>query len=101
MRRSWVAESLLVMCWGIGDDDHPLSNPCFQTLVEEIKKLPPWLTRPGYDAVISAINRCLLMASSQSENERFLFFCLIIRRLRTPDAVRAVQVFVIPTDLEP
>lgn len=94
MHRSWFAEVLLLMSWGLGDDDPQLSDPCFHALIEEIKRLPPYLSTLGYDAVLGAINQLLSMARDRPEQERFLFFCLIVRRLRPIDSFRAIQAFV-------
>jgi hypothetical protein len=94
MPRSWFAEALLLMCWGLGDTDPQLSDPCFHTLVEDIKRLPPWLTTLGYDAVLGTIRQFLSMAHDRPGSERFLFFCLIVRRLRFFDSVRAINTFV-------
>lgn len=94
MHRSWFAEVLLLMSWGLGDDDPQLSDPCFHVLIEEIKRLPPSLSTLGHDAVLGAINQLLSMANHLTEQDRFLFFCLIVRRLRPIDSFRAIQTFV-------
>ena len=96
MRRTWFAEAVLVMCWGLGDADPHLSEDCFHALVEEIKALPPSLCMPGHDAVMGAIQQFLSLANDRPDDERFPVFCLIVRRLRVFDSVRAIQTFVRP-----
>lgn len=93
MPRSWFAEALLLMCWGLGEEDPQLSDFCFQTLVHEIKRLPSSLSTLGYDPVMGTVNQFLSLAHDRPAGERFLFFWLIVRRLRFVDSVRAVNRF--------
>jgi hypothetical protein len=93
MQRSWVAEVLLLMSWGLGPEDPQLSDACFHALVEETKTLPPWLSTLGYDAGLGAISQLLSLVHYQPANERSRFFSLIARRLKGPDVFRAMQRF--------
>lgn len=93
MRRRWFVEALLLMCWGPAEP-RALSDPCFHALVAEMTTLPPYLATRGHDPVLGAINQFLSLAAGRPQNERFLFFRLIVRRLPMQDCFRAIQTFV-------
>ncbi len=95
MPASWFADVLLIMSWGRGDGDPQLSTECFQALVDELKRLPPHLSTLGHDVVLASIDQMLAFVKTESDRERFLLFCLIVRRLRLLDAVRAIQIFMV------
>jgi hypothetical protein len=97
MHPSWSAQSLLLMAWGIHYSDRPTSDACFQALVEEVKKLPPSMTTLGHDAVLGAIDAVLQQFNAKSDQLRFAVFTLAIRRLLSPDQLRAWEAFIAGT----
>lgn len=94
MHHSWIAEVMLMMAWGLDPASRSPSDACFQALVDEVKRLPPWMTTLGYDAVLGAMNQILTYFEGRTAAERFAVFVWLFRRLRLPDQERAFEIFV-------
>jgi hypothetical protein len=94
MRRSWFAQALLVMAWDVGVDQPRVSKEAFHRLVRELHRLPFWLTDPGADPVMAALNDITQLIAGENEGVRYALFLHAIQRLPSLDQLRAWLRFV-------
>lgn len=94
MHPSWSAQSLLVMAWGLEQDEARSSDAYFLALVEEVKRLPLRMTTLGHDAVLGALDGILSQFNGEPDRVRFALFVRAFRRLRAPDQLRAWETFI-------
>jgi hypothetical protein len=89
-----ASQILLLLAWDIHDEPS-VSAGCFRAIVEEVRKLPPWLRIQA--PVHSAIAELMGYFAEQSDEIRFLLFMRVIARLGAEDAVQAFCRFVEPS----
>ena len=87
--------SLLITAWDLANYPPSNSNAFFQALMRETRSLPhvhrPW---PPVDVPLQTVSALLSHLGDFSEDERFLMFLRIIRRLDPFDCARAWTTFV-------
>lgn len=96
MEKSWSAQSLLILAWGLHESDRVTSDACFHGLVDEIQQLPPGMRSLGFDPVLRAMDGILRQFNDQPDELRLAVLTMMLRRLRFPDHPRAWETFVAP-----
>lgn len=88
---------LVFTAWDAGGDPPAYSEEFFHALLRAVNRLPlhlrPW---PPVDIPMYVLNMVLTWATGLNDAGRYLIFLQFVRRLPTPDVVRAIQTFLAP-----